>query len=49
MRRSTILKHNIEIIGLVRSQGVSFGLAENIGKVAILLRDVLELHRFWFC
>jgi hypothetical protein len=47
-RRSTILEHDLEIIGLVRSQGISFGFTENICEVVILLRDVLEIHRFGF-
>jgi hypothetical protein len=46
---STILEHDLEIIGSVRSQGISFGFTENISEVTILLWDVLEIHQFRFC
>jgi hypothetical protein len=47
-RCGTILERDLEIIGSVRGQGISFGLAENIREVMILLRDVLEIHRLGF-
>jgi hypothetical protein len=43
-----VLEHDLEIIGSVRSQGISFGSTENIREVMILLQDILEIHWFRF-
>jgi len=47
---STLFQINFEVIGTMRRENFSFGLAENVGKFMILGRNIREIKSFCkFC